>query len=217
MGSAIPPAMRWRFSTVRPAPGFVEPCLPTISPQPPTGAGWAYEIKHDGYRLLVRRSGATVRIYTRRGVDWTARFPRIVEAVRRLKVSSVLLDGEGVVCDDDGLAIFSKLHSKLNDPTVVMFAFDVLEVDGDDMRPLPLIDRKAKLRRLLARTKDGIYYNDHLVEDGSLVYEHACKLGCEGIVAKKLDRPYRSGRVKSWLKIKNPKSPAMMRVDEGTF
>ena len=166
---------------------------------------------------MVRRSGELVRIYTRRGVDWTARFPRIVEAVRKLKTTSVLIDGEGVVCNDTGLAVFDKLHSKTNDHSVVMFAFDILEVDGDDCRPLQLIERKARLRKLLARTKDGIHYNDHLEEDGRVVFKHACKLGCEGIVAKRIDRPYRSGRCKSWIKVKNPKSPAMYRIEEGTF
>lgn len=210
--------MRWRTSSkVLAAPGFIEPCLPTVAPRPPQGDDWVYEIKHDGYRLMVRRSGEHVRIYTRRGADWTKRFPRVVDAVQRLKVSSILLDGEGVVCDEQGLAVFDKLHSRANDDSVNLCAFDILELNGEDIRPLKLLDRKARLRKVLARTKDGIYYTDHIADDGKMVFEHACKFGCEGIVAKRIDGPYRSGRTTSWLKIKNPLSPAMKRVEDGTF
>ena len=110
--------MRWLSRDdifVRSAPGFIEPCLPTPSQRVPVGPGWVYEIKHDGYRLMVRKTGDRVRIYARRGVDWTKRFPRIVSRVRNLPAQTVLIDGEGVICDDNGLAIFDKLHSKLND------------------------------------------------------------------------------------------------------
>src|SRR3954454_15617560 len=110
--------MRWLFRDdilVSSAPRFIPPCLPSKTPRVPIGPGWVYEIKHDGYRLMVRKSGERVRIYTRRGVDWTKRFARITDEVRKLKIDSVLLDGEGVVCDYNGLAIFDKLHSKLND------------------------------------------------------------------------------------------------------
>ena len=212
--------MRWLSRDdifVRSAPGFIEPCLPTPSRRVPIGPGWVYEIKHDGYRLMVRKAGERVRIYTRRGVDWTKRFPRVVSSVRKLRAQSVLLDGEGVICDDNGLAVFDKLHSKLNDESVMLYAFDMLELDGEDCRRERLDDRKSRLRKLLGKRSDGILYNDHMESDGQLVFEHACQFGCEGIVAKRADSLYRSGRSKSWLKIKNPKSPAMLRVEEGTF
>ena len=210
--------MHWRASSViRPSAGFIQPCLPSPAARPPRGPGWIFEIKHDGYRLMIRRSGESVRIYTRRGADWTPRFPRIVEGVRKLRVSSVLLDGEGVIFDDNGLAIFDKLHSKANDADVVMFAFDVLELDGEDCRAMRLLERKARLRKLLSRVKHGIHYTGHLDADGHAVFKHACKFRCEGIVAKRVDSRYQSGRTKTWLKVKNPQSPAALRIEEGTF
>ena len=129
-----------------PAPGFIEPCLPTVAPRVPGGPQWVHEIKHDGYRLLVRKTSSGVRIYTRRGADWTKRFPAIVEAARKIKAASFHLDGEGVVCDADGVAAFDKLHSKANDHAVFLYAFDLLEIDGEDLRPVPLVARPASAR-----------------------------------------------------------------------
>ena len=191
--------MRWLSDDifVRSAPGFIEPCLPTPSLRVPTSPGWLFEIKHDGYRLMVRKTGDAVRIYTRRGADWTKRFPRIVSSVRKLQAETVLLDGEGVICDDNGLAIFDKLHSKLNDERVLLYTFDLLELNGDDCRRVPLDERKSRLRKLLRKRADGILYNDHIESDGQLVFEHACQFGCEGIVAKRADSLYRSGRSKA--------------------
>src|SRR5689334_19592790 len=106
------PAMRWSPSAkVTPAAGWIEPCLPMAAPLAPTGAVWVYELKHDGYRLLVRKREDVVRVYTRRGADWTKRFPRVVAAVSRLKVHSVLIDGEGIVYNKDGMPSFALLHS----------------------------------------------------------------------------------------------------------
>ena len=173
--------MRWLSRDeifIRSAPGFIEPCLPTPSLRVPTSPGWLYEIKHDGYRLMVRKTGNAVRIYTRRGVDWTKRFPRIVSSVRKLPAEAVLLDGEGVICDDNGLAIFDKLHSKLNDASVMLYAFDMLELDGEDCRQARLDERKSRLRKLLGKQSDGILYTDHMADDGQLVFEHACQFGC---------------------------------------
>jgi bifunctional non-homologous end joining protein LigD len=209
---------RWNNSSrVVPAPGFIEPCLPTDAPRVPDGPQWIHEIKHDGYRLLVRKHDGKVRIYTRRGVDWTKRFPRIVEAAMRMRHTSLYLDGEGVVCGKDGIAVFDKLHSKANDEAVFIYAFDVLELNGDDLREAPLEDRKRRLERLLRKSQDGIVFNEHLEGDGAVMFKHACKLRLEGIVSKRRDMRYRSGRSKAWLKIKNPKSPAMLRIEDGTF
>jgi bifunctional non-homologous end joining protein LigD len=127
------------------------------------------------------------------------------------------IDGEGVVCDDNGMAVFDRLHSKGYDEQAHLFAFDLLELDGIDVRKLPLWERKKRLLKLLGRGKSGILYNEHIEDDGATVFQHACLIGCEGIVSKRLDLPYRSGRVKSWVKVKNPKAPAALRIKEGTF
>src|SRR3954467_10352113 len=210
--------MRWRsVSSVCPASGFIEPCIPSPAKRAPVGPDWVYEIKHDGYRLMVRKDDERVRVYTRRGADWTDRFPRVVAAVRRLKVRSVLLDGEGIVYSAKGMPSFDLLHSREYDKEVSLCAFDLLEHDGDEVRKLKLLDRKKRLARLLSKVKDGIEFNEHIEGEGHLIYAHACKLGCEGIVAKRKDLPYESGRSKRWLKIKNPNSPAARRVEDGTF
>jgi ATP-dependent DNA ligase len=202
---------------VRPAAGFIEPCLPTVATLPPAGPDWVHEIKHRGYRLMVRRSGDDVRVHTRRGADWTKRFPRVVEGVMQLQVSSVLLDGEGAVCDERGMGVFDEIHSKANGQSVIFYAFDILELNGEDLRELGLLERKKRLRQLLARSNDAIFYNEHFEEEGAMVFEHACKLGCEGIVAKRIGAPYRSGRSTSWIKIKNPNAAAVRPVKEGSF
>ena len=191
---------------------FIPPCVPTWSRHAPVGRDWVHEIKHDGYRLMVRRQGARVRLFTRRGFDWSHRFPLIVEAAGNLRVSSISIDGEAVVCGDDGISDFDRLHSQGWDAAVFLFAFDVLEIDGDDLRQEPLERRKARLEKVLARAPAGIQFNEHVDLDGATVFQHACKMGLEGIVSKRRDFPYRSGRSKGWIKVKNPASPAMLRV-----
>jgi ATP-dependent DNA ligase len=175
-----------------------------------------HEVKHDGYRLMARRRGDRVRLYTRRGYDWTGRYPRIAQALRSLKVTSALIDGEAVWCGPDGVLSFDKLHSRAHDDQVFLYAFDLLELDGVDCRAQPLARRKAWLRKLLARTQ-GMQFSEHLEGDGQQIFEHICKLGLEGIVSKRIDFPYLSGRSKSWLKTRNPESLAMMRYEEGAW
>jgi len=141
---------------------FIAPCLPTQSKRPPSGAEWVHEIKHDGYRLIVRRDGHGVRAYTRRGFNWSGRFPLIVEAVRRLKVRSATIDGEVVVCGEDGRPTFDLLHDRCHDHVAVLIGFDLLERDGDDWRPRPLEQRKAKLAKPVSRAASGIHFNEHI-------------------------------------------------------
>jgi bifunctional non-homologous end joining protein LigD len=174
-----------------------------------------HEIKHDGYRLLVWRDGERVRLFTRRGFDWTRRYPWIVHSACRLPVTRFLIDGEAACCGEDGITDFERLHSRADDASVFLFAFDLLAIDGADIRRERLDDRRAKRRKLLGRP-DGIWFSEHLAGDGERVFRHACKLGLEGIVSKRRDAPYRSGRSKAWLKIKNPESPAMGRLIEET-
>ena len=171
--------MRWRSSTsVRPASGFIEPCIPTKAARAPVGPDWVYEIKHDGYRLLVRKTGGTVRIYTRRGADWTKRFPRIVQAVRKLKAASILLDGEGIVYDGKGMPSFALLHSHEYDREVSLCAFDLLELNGTEVCKQPLIERKELLADFLLKVKDGIEFNDHIEGvAGHVVFDRAASSG----------------------------------------
>ena len=195
--------------------GFIPPCLPTKAPRPPTASEWLHEIKHDGFRVIARKAGEQVRLYSRPGNDLTARFPLIVEAVARLRSRSCIIDGEAVACDDDGMASFDLLRYRRRDDRVFLYAFDLVELNGDDLRRDPIERRKAHLVRLLAPTRPGLRLNDWLDEvDGATIFEHACKLGLEGIVSKRKGSRYRSGRSEDWLKSKNPKCPAVKRESE---
>ena len=195
--------------------GFIAPCLPISAPQPPSGEAWLHEIKHDGFRIIARKSGDRVRLCSRPGNDLTDRFPLIVEALARLRPRSCILDGEAVACGEDGIASFDRIRYRRHDADVFLYAFDLIELDGDDLRREPLAVRKATLASLLARAAAGLRLNEHLDEqDGPLVFAHACKLGLEGIVSKRRHSPYRSGRSPDWIKSKNPAAPAVRREAE---
>jgi bifunctional non-homologous end joining protein LigD len=209
--------MPWKTSHIVAGAGFIEPCLPTVASRAPSGESWVFEVKWDGYRLLVRKNAGIVCIYTRRGADWTKRYPRVVAAVKKLKVRSALIDGEAILYDHAGMPSFDLLHSHDYDREASFVAFDLLELDGADMRQLPLRDRKARLKRVLSKAPDGIEFNSHIEGDGATIFEHVCKLGHESVVAKRNDLAYDSGRSRRWLKIKNPKSAAAKRAGEGTF
>ena len=171
------------------AAAFIEPCLPSPADKPPSGSNWIHEIKHDGYRLMARRDPVGIRLLTRNGNDWSARFPLVVEAVNHLKVRSCLIDGEVVCCDERGLAIFSTLRRRRNEARAFLFAFDLLEMDGLDMRREPIETRKATLASLLRKGKPGVRLNEHIAHsNGAAVFHHACNLGAEGIVSKRLAR-----------------------------
>jgi ATP-dependent DNA ligase len=164
---------------------------------------------------MVRRTATGVWIRTRRGFDWTDRFPLIIDAATRLRATSFVLDGEGVILRQDGVADFDRPHFRRHDDEVQLLGFDLQELDGADLRQAPLESRKATLASLLRRSRDGIQFVEHLeAADGATVFAHACKLGLEGIVSKRRDRPYEHGRSRSSLKIKNPASAAMTRVWE---
>jgi bifunctional non-homologous end joining protein LigD len=132
--------------TCRTPSGFIEPCLPSSAERPPGGSGWIHEIKHDGYRLMARRDPIGIRLLTRNGYDWALRYPLIVEAVNQLKVRSCLIDGEAVACDENGLAVFARLRRKPSGEHVFLYAFDLLELDGQDLRREPLETRKRRWR-----------------------------------------------------------------------
>ena len=178
---------------------FIEPCLPSSADSPPSGPDWVHEIKHDGYRLMARRDPVGVRLLTRRGNDWSPRFPLIVEAVNMLKAQSCLIDGEVVCCNDDGVADFQRLRQRKQGQHALLIVFDLLELDGKDLRREPLEVRKATLASVLRGCGPGLQFNQHLAYPGEVVLRHACKMGLEGIVSKRLGSIYRSGRSKDWL------------------
>jgi bifunctional non-homologous end joining protein LigD len=189
------------MATVRPG-GFIEPCIPTRAYKVPSGPGWVHEIKHDGYRLQVRQDGDAVRLSTRRGYDWSGRYPAIVVTAMQLRATSFTLDGEAVVCGPDGVAVFDALHRHGTVSDAMLYAFDLLELDGHNLRDLPLVDRKKRLARLLGKRRLGMVLSEHTDEDGATIYRQACRMGLEGIVSKRLSAPYRSGPSKDWIKVK---------------
>jgi bifunctional non-homologous end joining protein LigD len=193
---------------------FIHPCQPIVAKQPPSGPGWAHELKHDGYRLQIHVREGRVRLYTINGANWSKRYPLIAEAAARIQ-GSAIMDAEVVWLDSEGMANFDALHSRVND--AVACAFDLLMLNGEDFRRRSFAERKAALRKALQRARRGIQYVAHTEGDGGEMFKAVCKLGLEGIVSKKLDAPYRSGPSKLWLKVKNPKAPAATRVADGTF
>jgi bifunctional non-homologous end joining protein LigD len=198
----------------RPGLGFIEPCLPSSAKAPPSGPGWLHEIKHDGMRIMARRDGAGVRLITRHGNDFTSRFPFVVAAVTALPARSFLIDGEAIVTNGDGLAVFDLIRHKRRGEAAVLCAFDLVELDGEDLRRSSIEYRKRKLAKLVRGPELGIVLNEHYEGDGEIIFRNACKLGCEGIVSKRLSSLYRSGRSPHWIKVKNPKAPAVTREAE---
>jgi bifunctional non-homologous end joining protein LigD len=194
--------------------GFIAPCLPTKIDKLPSGSQWLHEIKHDGFRIIARKDGDRVRLYSRPGNDMTRRFPLIAEALTGLRSRSCIIDGEAVACDDKGVASFDLIrHHRAND-SVFLYAFDLIELNGDDLRRDPLQVRKATLRSILAKAGLGVRFNEHLEGDGPTIFAHACKMWLEGIVSKRKDSMYRSGRSPDWLKMKNPEALAVKREAE---
>jgi bifunctional non-homologous end joining protein LigD len=151
---------------------------------------------------------------TRNGNDLANRFPLAAAAVQALSVKSCVVDAEAIACDANGLAVFDLIRGHVRNGLVILCAFDLLEVNGEDIRRKPIEDRKRPLAGLLGLPHDGIALNDHDEGDGATIYRHACALGCEGIVSKRLGTPYRAGRSAHWLKIKNPSAPAVRRLEE---
>src|ERR1700745_2284726 len=188
--------------------------LPSPPKAPPSGPGWLHEIKHDGFRILARKDAAGIRLITRAGNDFSSRFPFIAMAVGKLPVSSCLIDGEAIVCDENGLAVFELIRRHGAFANAVLCAFDLLELDGRDLRREPIERRKTLLTKLLKGSPSSIVLNEYYEEEGEIVFREACKLGCEGIVSKRLGSIYRRGRSPLWLKVKNPNAPAGEREAE---
>src|SRR5438132_1965405 len=163
------------------------------------------------HRPQARRAG---EVYSRPGNDRIRRFPLIVETLARLRSRSCIIDGEAVACDDNGVASFNLIRYRRHDDSTFLYAFDLIELNGDDLRRDPLEVRKATLASIVAKASRGIRFNEHMEGDGPTVFAHACKMGLEGIVSKRKDSAYRSGRSPDWLKMKNPDAPAVTREAE---
>ena len=189
-----------------PPPRFVEPMLATPVATPASGERWLHEIKFDGYRIEAGIDKGRLALLTRSGLDWTAKFGgAIIEAFKALPVSQALIDGEIVVENDSGASDFSALQAALSEGRAdrfVFYAFDLLCLNGFDLRAAPLVQRKRLLEAILGDGSAPLRYSGHFDEDGEIVLRHACRLGLEGIVSKLRDSPYRSGRGKSWTKAK---------------
>ena len=178
-------------------PAFVPPSLATLRAKAPEGSGWLREIKFDGYRIQARLEGGAVQLLTRKGLDWTGKFPNLAAAVAGLPAENALLDGEVVVEDDRGVSNFAMLQAALkqgSSDSFVYYVFDLLFLEGRDLRQLPLRERKEELARLLAKKRGALRLSESLDGKGAQVLRHACRLGLEGIVSKRENAPYLSGR-----------------------
>ncbi|WIW90658.1 DNA ligase D (plasmid) [Sphingobium sp. V4] len=192
------------------APAFVKPQLATLVDAVPTGNDWLHEIKFDGYRAMVSAAGGKVRIFTRNGLDWTDKFPALVRSLVALDLPPALIDGEIVALDAQGNPSFSALQAMLKrghgaesqDAPLSFFAFDLLSLDGMDLKSLTTIERKERLEALLHDAQSPLHVADHVLGAGEQLYRSMCEAGQEGIISKRADAPYRSARTRNWVKVK---------------
>lgn len=192
-----------------PMPERVEPCLALLASEPPKGSEWVHEIKWDGYRVAVHIEPARVRILTRRGYDWTHRFPAIERAAEALRPTTMILDGEIVVLDEQGRPDFGMLQQALGGvgrgavaAAAILYAFDLLYYDGRDIRALPQRERRQMLEGVFSSPRGAILLSEEVQADGAELLRVACEHGLEGIISKNREKPYRSGsRSGDWLKI----------------
>lgn len=184
-------------------PRFVKPMLATLVEAPPSGDRWLHEIKHDGYRLIAVVQQGKARLYTRNGQDWTDKFAGLAQAFEALEVADAVLDGEVVAAGKTGAPDFSTLQARLKSGgKIEAILFDCLHLDGEDLTGLPLEERRARLADLLGGRQGPLRFGQSIAADGAEVLQEACKLGAEGVVSKRIDGRYRSGRSKGWLKSK---------------
>ncbi len=187
-------------------PDFIPPGLATLVAKAPSGKRWIHEIKFDGYRLQARIDHGKVKLMTRTGLDWTAKFgAAVVDALKALPAETALLDGELVVETQSGTSDFSALQADLSEgksDRFIYYAFDLMHLDGQDLTGAKLIDRKAELERIVGSEGGVVRYSSHFTVEGEVVKAHACKLNLEGVISKIADDPYPAGRSKSWVKSK---------------
>jgi bifunctional non-homologous end joining protein LigD len=204
---ALPDIGKIRGARKKLLPAFVAPSLAAPSERPPSGPKWVHEIKYDGYRIQARIDGGKVKLLTRKSLDWTDRFSAIAKALQALRLGSALLDGEIVVEEESGLSTFNGLQADLSSgrqDRMRYHVFDLIYCEGYDLTPATLNDRKDLLAQVLAGLPAGspVRFSEHLDTDGPTMFEHAGRLGLEGIISKRKDLPYRSGRDDHWLKSK---------------
>jgi bifunctional non-homologous end joining protein LigD len=182
-------------------PGFIEPALASSIEKAPNGDRWIHEIKFDGYRVQVHIANNEVKVFTRRGYDWTNRFKKIASDAWHISAGSAIIDGEVVAPAPDGTTDFSVLQNEFKGRStkIVMIAFDLLYLNGHDLRKLPLAERKALLKKLVDKT--DIQFSESFEVDGREMFKHACKTGLEGVVSKVRDSHYSSGRTNTWVKV----------------
>jgi bifunctional non-homologous end joining protein LigD len=192
-----------RVAPRRTIPAY-RPQLALLVAEAPEGGAWVHEVKYDGYRIGCAIEGGEVTLWSRRGKDWTAQFPEVAAAARKLKVRAALLDGEVAAVLPDGRTSFQALQNAFagGHRALVYFAFDLLHLDGEDLLERPLLERKAALARIVGEGVGVIRYATHFEGNGRDVHREACRLGLEGIVSKRLDLPYRAGRNATWVKTK---------------
>jgi bifunctional non-homologous end joining protein LigD len=188
-------------------PGFVAPQLATLANRPPQGEGYVHEIKFDGYRIQAHLRGGLVSLWTRSGLDWTKRFPTIAVGVGTIRATDLVLDGEVVSATQQGAANFSQLQDDLSTSRydrMAYYAFDLLFLDGFDLRASPLIERKRVLSGLLTASGNvgPVFLSEHFEEDSETMFAKTCEFGLEGIVSKLRTAPYKSERNETWLKVK---------------
>jgi bifunctional non-homologous end joining protein LigD len=184
-----------------PFPGFIEPAPASSIEKVPAGARWIHEAKFDGYRVQVHLANAAVKIFTRRGNDWTSRFKKIADDAWHISAGSAIIDGEVIVPSENGVSDFSVLQNELRGRSnkLVLYAFDLLYLNGFDLRKAPLFERKALLQKLIDKT--DILFSESFETDGVAMFKQACKMGLEGVVSKVRDSCYNSGRGKDWIKV----------------
>lgn len=182
----------------------IHPQLCTLVDNPPEGADWLYEMKFDGYRLICIIQNNEVKLFTRNQKNWTEYFPQLVQALKKLKLPDVILDGEIVVVDEKNLSNFQLLQNAIHEGigSTVYYVFDLLYLEKKNLMNLSLIERKKLLKKILPKNNKNVVYSDHLTGSGKEIYKKACELGWEGIIAKSKKSIYQQKRSRDWLKIK---------------
>ncbi|HWX27227.1 MAG TPA: hypothetical protein VNZ53_07285 [Steroidobacteraceae bacterium] len=194
-----------RTPTTAPLPARVAPQLTQLVDAAPDGDQWLHELKYDGYRMMARFDRGSVKLLTRTGLDWTHKYPAIAKAVAALDARAAYLDGELCGVGTDGITSFNIVQlasDSSNAAALVFFLFDLLHLDGEELRERPLIERKQRLSALLANAAPSLHYSDHVVGQGPAFYDKACAMHVEGIVSKRIDAPYTPGNRGLWRKVK---------------